>query len=220
MVHGDLSGHVGKLYIYYKGPQRIVLSDVSGPQYASGNSSGVSTGLRVVLFPNDWTEVDFATIRDKWETGTSQLNYLDKDGWVDIYTDPEEVAHIKRSQGKPDERLRDGLYRTENETQPAAAPKQEVTNADGFVMPVPKQKYFDLNNFPKPVENAPAQPETTAKPNIDTVSTSNPEVDKLLDIIQKQYAQSAKQSEQLGKMVETTQQLVNAVLASLSMKKE
>lgn len=217
MIHGSLSGHVGDIYLYYKGPQRVVLSDVNIT--GSIGPGGVSTGLRIVLFPREWTTVPYESIRVKFETGTSQLNHLVNDGWVELYTDKEEAAKVKAamsSETKLDPRLRDGVYikhlkdANKYTTIPVPQETKAIDEHEGFVMEKPKheQRFFDLNNFPKPT------PYADNKPTVQNVA-SDDKADKMFELLKVQYEQSSKQAEQLSKMVETTQQLVAAVLASL-----
>lgn len=218
MIKGSLDGATGRIYLYYHGPQRAILSDMSlHPKLVS---EGVATGLRIVLFPNEWTELNFSDIREKWETGSSQLNRLEASGYLDIYTDIEDVKKVKEllkdfTVGTDE---RHGGYVKEladkdavNKYLSEKQAEKPVEDSSEFVMPKPVQqkKYFDLGtplvgkeqNVPKDVNN---------------VSTDTTNMDKMVAVIEKQIEQSNKQAEQMTKMMETMQQVMLALASNLN----
>lgn len=205
MIYGDLST-AGRIYMYYKGPMRVVLSDMSA---GFRNQPGLEaeTALRIVLHPKSWTEVDFSLIRAKYQTGSSQLNYLEKDGYLDIYTDPKEVERVKDCMAK------------------GIDPHNKVPNAsvaDGFVMPQQK-KYFDMSDFPKPTpvmdENfTTSVPANEVVKDINNVSTDTTAMKNVIDLMKQQMEQQAKQVDQLTEMVKSSQNLMAEMLKSIRQK--
>jgi len=130
MIRGLYSGYQGKIYIFYRGPIQVVLSDVHG-----GFNMGedlAATSLRIVLRPNQWTECAYSYVQEGFENHKGQLFALEQSGMVDIYTDPKEVELIK--QGKS----------LDNGAEPVAVPvaAQEVKPADQSA-----PKYFNMQMF-------------------------------------------------------------------------
>jgi len=96
MIKGLYSGYQGKIYIFYRGPIQIVLSDVH-----AGFNMGedlAATSLRIVLRPNSWTECAYSYVSEGFENHKGQLYALEQSGVVDIYTDPKDVETIKKAQ--------------------------------------------------------------------------------------------------------------------------
>lgn len=218
MISGSLDSSTGRIYLYYHGPQRAILSDVSlQPKVMS---EGVATGLRIVLFPNEWTELNFSDIREKWDTGTSQLNMLEKSGYLDIYTDPKEAAQVKELLKDfviPEEHKHGGYIQELADKDvvkkfleaKTLAPKAE----DEFKMaqPAPK-KYFELGQpmVGPQVEQDMHSGSTTIE------NESGKQLNKMVSLIEKQMEQSNKQAEQMTKMMETMQQVMLALASNLN----
>lgn len=179
MIKGLYDGFDGLVYIYYRGKVQLVLSDVNAG-HRGGDVS--ETALRVVLQPNMWTEVAYKYIRDSFEKGNSQLNYLEKDGYVDIYTDKKEVDAIKNKLANAD----------------CVDIKTTVSIDD--VLAKQANKYFDLKDLNE-VAVAPTEKESS-------------KIDKVLDMVMEQSKQNAKQNEQMMKLMETTQQLIIALVSN------
>lgn len=98
MIRGLSSDYTGRIYIYYRGPQRVVLTEAHDGFKPMGGDMA-TTSLRVVLNPNSWTECNFGEqLKAAFNDHRGRLYHLEKDGYVDIYTDKAEVEAIK--QGK------------------------------------------------------------------------------------------------------------------------
>lgn len=221
MIKGSLDGSTGRIYLYYHGPQRAILSDISlQPKL---DKEGVATGLRIVLFPNEWTELNFSDIRDKWETGTSQLNRLESSGYLDIFTDIEDVKKLKEQlkdftinttdrHGGYVKELADrnaiNNYLAEQATKVATPVEEE----SGFTMSKPTQpkKYFELGT---PLVGADSKNTT-----VHTVNTDTTQFKQMANLIEKQMEQSNKQAEQITKMMETMQQMMLAFASTINKK--
>ena len=126
MIKGLYSGYQGKIYIYYRGPIQIVLSDVH-----AGFNMGedlAATSLRIVLRPNCWTECAYSYVSEGFENHKGQLYALEQSGVVDIYTDPKEVAAIKLAndaskRGLTQQVQQEPVPQQPVEQQPATTPK-------------------------------------------------------------------------------------------------
>jgi len=134
MIRGLYSGYQGKIYIFYRGPIQVVLSDVHGG-FNMGDDLA-ATSLRIVLRPNKWTECAYSYVQEGFENHKGQLYSLEQSGWVDIYTDPKEVELVK--QGKS----------LDNGTEPVPMPANQ-TPAQGaqVVSDTPTPKYFNMQMF-------------------------------------------------------------------------
>lgn len=100
MIKGLYSGYSGLIYVYYRGPQQVVLSDVNAG-FRMAPDALASTALRIVLRPNTWTEINYSYVASSFEDGKGILYNLEKSGYVDIYTDPLEVAKLKTGAEQP-----------------------------------------------------------------------------------------------------------------------
>ena len=210
MIQGTIDSSVGKLYCYYHGPMRAVLSDMSlRPVFASADTLA-TTGQRIVFLPNEWTEINYADIREKWESGHSQLNHLEATGYLDIYTSKEEADKMKEllKDFQLPENLRHGKYVKSFEDKDVIKKylEQKKKAEQEFVMPE-QQKYFDLDKG-LGVKTA-AQKQDT----IQTASTDTSKFDKILEMVKAQAEQNAKQVEQMNKMMETMQQVMLALIS-------
>lgn len=209
MIKGLDAGFNGTVYIYYRGPIQLVLSDVSAGYKPT--PSPADTALRVVLRPNKWTEVPYACIKERWETGLSQLNFLAKDNYVDIYTDPKEVAQVKRQQA--------GESLPQQPAEVSETPVPETNTDSGFTLNKPvESKYFDLAKLgalssEKPVQTAEPKRETLDNINVGEIDNTNKH---LYEIMMKQAENANKQTEQLGKLMETTQQMMALLLKNMT----
>ena len=96
MLKGWFNGYSGLLFIYYRGENQLVLSDVNAG-FNLGKNTLADTALRIVLKPNKWTQCAASYVQAGLEEGTSILAHLEKTGKVDIYTDAEEVKRIEAS---------------------------------------------------------------------------------------------------------------------------
>lgn len=134
MIKGLTSGYVGTIYIFYRGPMQVVLSDVHGST-RMGPDDLAATALRIVLQPNQWTECDYSSVKGAFESSRGQLYFLEKSGMVDIYTDKREVDLLK--QGKTQEEI-DTLKNSS---------KTDNT----------KSKYFNMQMFTDNQNSAPSQ---------------------------------------------------------------
>lgn len=241
MIHGLTRGYSGIVYIYYRGPMRVVLSDMNA---GYSNSRATDTALRIVLNPFDWTEVDFSFIKDRWESGESQLSYLERDGLVDIYTDVNEVKLLKDRLSKNNisarEAAKEGVFVSnwedikekeahalnkpsfisENTTHLAGtAETNAVDSCDGFNICTPVQTknstYFDLNSLSRlsNCEQNQGPVET-----IHNVNTNNSELSDLITVIKNQSENTSKQLDQLAKVMEGMQQLIALTLANANKK--
>ena len=220
MIKGLYDGYHGLVYIYYKGPMTLVLSDVNAG--FAKNIDKADTALRVVLRPFEWTVVSYEYIKSAWEGGKSQLNYLEKDGYVDIYTDAKEVEELKKHQVQNITTAdNDGTYLKNLPKDPLIheepKPDEKHNTTDGFTMTEKKpSKYYDPSSLER-LRYAEKQ-ENVKTNNILADQQVNPDMKTMLDFMMKQAENNAKQTEQLGKMVETTQNLVAMVLASMNKK--
>lgn len=220
MIKGSLDGSTGRIYLYYHGPQRAILSDMSLPPRIA--TEGVATGLRIVLFPNEWTELNYSDIKEKWETGSSQLNRLEASGYLDIYTNIEDVKAVKEQlkdfnvgsidrHGGYIKALADKDVVKKFLESKALAPNAE----DEFKMaqPAPK-KYFELGQpmVGPQVEQDTNSGSTTIK------NESEKQLNKMVSLIEKQMEQSNKQAEQMTKMMETMQQVMLTLASQLNNK--
>ena len=216
MIKGNVESCAGRLYMYYHGPIRAVLSDLS-LQPRTPSEDVISTGHRIVFIPNEWTELNYSDIREKWETGTSQINQLEKSGYLDIYTDIEDVKRVKellKDFHLPDN-LRHGQYIKAFEDKDVIKKyleEQESKKAnEEFVMPE-KKKYFDLDKGLSGIEKTQTKPD-----DVYTVNTDTSSLNRIVSLVEKQVEQSTKQAEQMTKMMETMQQ---RMLAMISNKKD
>ena len=222
MIKGLYAGYNGLVYIYYKGPMSLVLSDVNAG--FAKNIDKADTALRVVLKPFEWTVVAYEHIKNAWEGGTSQLNFLEKDGYIDIYTDPKEVEELKKHQVKNvTTRDNDRTYLKNLPKDPVVVddqPKQPSAEVDGFKMGEQSpSKYFDPSSLER-LRYAEKQINDVPKQDITQTPSVNPEMKTMMDFMMKQAESNAKQTEQLCKMVETTQNFVAMVLASMQKKQD
>lgn len=220
MIKGLYAGYNGLVYIYYKGPMSLVLSDVNAG--FAKNIDKADTALRVVLKPFEWTVVAYEHIKNAWEGGNSQLNYLEKDGYIDIYTDPKEVEELKKHLVQNvTTRDNDRTYLKHLPKDPIVKATREETSTnsvDGFKMEEKKpSKYFDPSSLER-LRYAEKQTQEEPKQDLTSTPTVNPEMKTMMDFMMTQAENNAKQTEQLGKMVETTQNLVAMVLASMQKK--
>lgn len=214
MIKGRLDGSTGSVYLYYHGPQRAIISDMSLPP--RGSSEGVSTGLRIVLFPNEWTELYYSDIRTKWETGTSQLNMLESSGYLDIYTDAEEVKKVKEKLADFSVRIADrhGSYIKELEDKDIVkkyleSQEKKASAESEFKMaqPAAQKKYFELGTPLVGAESGQVAKE---------VENTTEQMSQMAALIEKQLEQSNKQAEQMTKMMETMQQVMIALASNLN----
>lgn len=215
MIKGSLDGSVSRVYMYYHGPMRAVLSDLSLKPVMS-DAESVGTGRRIVFLPNEWTEVNYSDIREKWETGNSQLNHLEASGYLDIYTDPKDVAEMKellKDFHLPDN-LKHGQYIKAFEDKDIVKKyleqKKQESDAEGFTMS-PQHKYFDLD---KGIGVAKYSGEHEKVGTIGSVDKSTDKFDNIVKLVEKQVEQSTKQAEQMTKMMETMQQMLVTMLST------
>lgn len=182
MIKGLPSGYRGPIYIYYRGKQQVVLADVH-----AGFNMGTdlaATSLRIVLHPGQWTETDFDYVSKDFNEHRGQLYFLERDGYVDIYTNKEEVDALK--QGKTLEQV-----------------NVEKAAATQPVQPQPQQKYFNMQMFTKDGQSTVQTTEVPAP--LPSVQQGN----DMLDALKKQQDLMAKQMEAMTQMTAAMANLMN-----------
>lgn len=215
MIKGTIDSSVSQLYCYYHGPMRSVLSDTSMRPVLTGTDLA-AVGRRIVFVPNEWTILNYADVREKWESGNSQLNALEASGYLDIYTKKEDADAVKellKDFHLPD-KLKHGQYIKAFEDKDVIKKylESKVKAEQDFVMP--KKKYFDLDSG----ITTPTQ-QTKAPDTIHTVNTDTTKFDKIVELVQKQAEQTAKQTESMTKMMETMQQVMLALVSQVNKEK-
>lgn len=182
MIKGLPSGYRGPIYIYYRGKQQLVLSDVHAGFHLGNDLAG--TALRIVLQPGQWTETNFDYVAEGFNEHRGQLYHLEKDGYVDIYTDKAEVDALK--QGKT-------LAQVEAEKE---APVHQVQPE--------QQKYFNMQMFtgnpsapvqqPVPAVQTPLQQANAAQDMMDSLK-------KQQDLMQQQMAAMTAMTQAMANMM-------------------
>ena len=210
MLKGWFNGYSGLLFIYYRGENQLVLSDVNAG-FNLGKNTLADTALRIVLKPNKWTQCAASYVQAGLEEGTSILAHLEKTGKVDIYTDAEEVKRIEASGLDPRD-YEAGLAAQQQQApmpQPQPAPMyqynqqtgtpyypnpyQMQTPVNGYPYNPPQQRFFDMNMMPKPMPNLPVKQQ-----NLDTNAS---ELKDVLKAIKEEAVASKKQAEAMTTMM-------------------
>lgn len=213
MLKGWFKGFNGLLFIYYRGENQLVLSDVNAG-FNLGPNALADTALRIVLKPNTWTQCASSYVQEGLEGGTSILAHLEKTGKVDIYTDAEEVKRIEAS-GLDPRAYEAGLAKQQaqplpQQPQPVPAypynnqPVNQPINQQYYPNPYaqyqgqpyvpPQQQFFDMNMMPKPMPNLPVK-----QPVVDNKLTS--EMQDVMKALKEQAVASAKQAETMTTMM-------------------
>lgn len=178
MIRGLSSNYSGRIYIYYRGPQRVVLTDAHAGFKPMG-ADMATTSLRVVLNPNSWTECDFSAVKEQFNEHRGRLYLLEQDGYVDIYTDKAEVDAIKQGKSFTDAHV--------------------IQEAHVIPVPaVPQQQYFGMQMFTGPNTS---QPQTSALPATSSVDTQVESLQKQQDLMQKQMEAMLQMTKALTTMV-------------------
>lgn len=182
MIRGLSSDYSGRIYIYYRGPQRVVLTEAhDGFKPMDGDMA--TTSLRVVLNPNSWTECNFGEqLKAAFNDHRGRLYHLEKDGYVDIYTDKAEVEAVK--QGKS--------FAEAHVVQEAVVQQTP---------PVQQKQYFNMQMF---TSNQPQQSQPSALP-------ANSALDPVSDALKTQQELMQKQMEAMLKMTESLNTMINKV---------
>ena len=213
MIKGTLDGSVSRLYCYYHGPMRAVLSDTSLPPVIRGTELA-ATGGRIVFIPNEWTELNFMDIREKWNSGNSQLNHLESSGYLDIYTSKEEADKVKlllKDFHLP-ENLKHGQYIKAFEDKDIIKKYLESKEKAEQEFVMQPKHYFDLDKG----MGGSSQSVQKNTETIYNVNTDTSKFDKIVELVQKQAEQTTKQTEQMTKMMETMQQVMLAMVNQIN----
>ncbi len=158
----------------------VVLADAHGG-FNMGNDLA-ATSIRIYLRPGEWTETAFANVAADFNEHRGQLYHLEKDGFVDIYTDKAEVDALKHGKTPAD----------------ALVEVQEIKNTN----PTPQKKYFNMQMFTGEPKTSPEVTTATPAP-VPSASTD------LMESLKKQQELMQKQMEAMTQMTQAMATMMN-----------